>query len=295
MIGSPLAGASATVDEARSPRRRRVLVKVGGATLEDSAQRQALAEDLAAIGDEVDLVVVHGGGPQASALGQRLGIEPVFRAGRRVTDLATLEVVALALVGGVGSELLAALLAAGVRAVSTPVASGRLLRAQRRPKRVVAGEAEPIDFGEVADPGAVDGRLCEALWAGGFVPVLSSLCVDDGGARLNLNADSAARALALGLSVDDVIAVADVPGVFGELGRTETHRAALTPSEARAMIASGAVKGGMIAKLEELVALVEGGVDACWIVGAAEQRPITRALRGEPGLRTRIGMRAEAP
>ncbi len=295
MTGQPPGGVADSAEEPRPPRRRRVLIKVGGATLVDGAARRALAQDLAAIGGGVDLVVVHGGGPQASALGQRLGIEPVFRAGRRVTDPATLDVVALALVGGVGSELLAALLAENVRAVSTPVASGRLLRAKRRPKRLVAGEPEPVDFGEVADPGAVDGSLCEALWHGGFVPVLSSLCVDDGGARLNLNADSAARALALGLGVDDVIAVADVPGVFGELGRPETHRATLTPAEARAMVASGAVKGGMIAKLEELAALVEGGVAACWIVGAAESRPITRALRGEPGLRTRIGLTAEAP
>ncbi len=265
---------------------RRVLVKFGGATLADPRLRAALAADLATIAGDVQLVIVHGGGPQTSALAKRLGLEPEFRAGRRVTDLATLEVAAWTLVGGVATEWLAALLHAGVRAVSTPVASGGLLRSRRRPPRKVSGEAEPIDFGEVADPAGVDPALCEALWAGGFVPVLSSLCVDDQGRRLNLNADTAARALAIGLKVDDVIAVADVPGVFGALGRVETHMPLLHPADVRRLVADGTVSGGMVAKLEEMVEQVDAGVGACWIVGAETEAPIRSALAGGPGLRT---------
>lgn len=268
--------------------KRRVLVKFGGATLADPLLRAALAADLATIAGDVELVIVHGGGPQTSDLARRLGLQPVFRAGRRVTDAATLEVAAWTLVGGVATQWLAALLAAGVRAVATPVASGGLLRATRRPKRVVSGEAEPVDFGEVADPAGVDPALCEALWRGGFVPVLSSLCVDPAGNRLNLNADTAARALAIGLQVTDVIAVADVPGVFGTLGRPETHLPDLQPADVRRLIADQSVGGGMVAKLEEMVEQVEAGVGACWIVGATTPAPISGALRGLPGLRTRV-------
>ena len=265
---------------------RRVLVKFGGATLADPRLRAALAADLAALPADVQLIVVHGGGPQTSALTKRLGLQPEFRAGRRVTDLATLEVAAWTLVGGVATEWLASLLHAGVRAVATPVASGGLVRSVRRPPRLVSGESEPVDFGEVADPAGVDPALCEALWAGGFVPVLSSLCVDDQGRRLNLNADTAARALAIGLAVDDVIAVADVPGVFGTLGRPETHLPKLSPSDVQRLIADGTVSGGMVAKLEEMVEQVDAGVGACWIVGADTPAPISGALAGAPGLRT---------
>jgi acetylglutamate kinase len=270
-------------------RRRRVLVKFGGATLGDPALRARLADDLRAVADaDVDLVVVHGGGPQTSALMRRLGVEPEFRAGRRVTDAATLEIAAWTLVGGVATELLAALLAAGVRAVSTPVASGGLLRSVRRPPRKVSGEPEPVDFGEVADPAGVDAHLLETLWRGGFVPVLSSLCVDGEGRRLNLNADTAARAIAEALAVDDVIAVADVPGVFGDLADPSTHLPELTPEQVRARIEDGTVMGGMVAKLEEMVAQVQAGVGACWIVGAHEPEPISAAVAGRPGRRTRV-------
>jgi acetylglutamate kinase len=274
---------------------RRVLVKYGGATLADAALRATLAEDLAAaVATGAEIVVIHGGGPQTSALSQRLGLHPTFRAGRRVTDAATLEVAAWTLVGGVATEWLASLLAAGVRAVSTPVASGRLLRARRRPPRLVAGSAEPVDFGEVADPVAVDPSLLEALWTGALVPVLSSLCVDDEGRRLNLNADTAARALAVGLRVDDVISVADVPGVFADLDDPGSHLAELDEREVAARIEDGTVSGGMVAKLEEMVAQLRGGVGTCWIVGAREPRPVSGALTGASGLRTRVRLRGEA-
>lgn len=271
-------------------RRRRVLVKLGGATLADPALRRSVAEDLARCAAmDLDLLVVHGGGPQTSALARRLGVEPVFRAGRRVTDAAMLEIAAWTLVGGVATELLAALLAAGVRAVSTPVASGGLLASHRRPPRVVHGESEPVDFGEVADPGTVDATLLEALWKAGMVPVLSSLCVDAAGHRLNLNADTAARALAAGLPVDDVISVADVPGVFRDLADPASHLPSLDAADVAARIADGTVVGGMVAKLEEMVVLLDAGVDACWIVGVHEPAPISGALAGTPGRRTRIG------
>lgn len=273
-----------------SPSRpRRVLVKLGGATLADAELRRSLAADLAASwAGGVDLVVVHGGGPQTSDLAQRLGLTPVFRAGRRVTDAAMLDVVAMSLVGSVATTALAAMLAAGLPAVSTPIASAGLLRARRRPPRQVADTGELVDFGEVADPAGVDPSLCEALWAARMVPVLSSLCVDDEGRRLNLNADTAARALAVGLRVDDAVSVTDVPGVFRDLDDPTSLIATIAPDEVADLIARGVVRGGMIAKLEEQRELVRAGVGAAWIVGAHEAAPVSSALAGLPGRRTRV-------
>jgi acetylglutamate kinase len=273
--------------------RRRVLVKYGGATLADPALRAKLASDLAEVAAAgVELMVVHGGGPQTTALARRLGLEPRMVGGRRVTDEATLEVAAWSMVGGVGSTWLAALLAAGLRAVATPVASGGLLRATRRPPRLLP-TGELLDFGEVADPAGVDPALAVALWAGGFVPVVAPLCVDDAGRRLNLNADTAARALAEGLGVDDVVSVADVPGVFADLADPASHLPELDRAAVAELIASGAVAGGMVAKLEELTRLLDVGVRRCWIVGALEPWPVSAALRGRPGRRTCV--RAESP
>jgi len=268
---------------------RRVLVKYGGAALATAPDRRRLMADLAAVtATDVQLLVVHGGGPQATGLARRLGHEPEFRSGRRVTDAAMLEIVEMSLIGQVGGELLAAALGAGLRAVATPAAAGRFVLGVRRPPRQGAGESEPVDFGLVADAKAVDPHLVEHLWAGGYTPILSSPVVDADGQLLNLNADTLVRSIATAMPFDDVVYVADVPGVFGDLKRPESHLAEIPVSSIADLIDDGVVQGGMIAKLDEIGLVVRGGVGAAWIVGAGDEAPVSMALAGGPGLRTRI-------
>ncbi len=267
--------------------RRNVLVKIGGATLRDPAHRALIAADLARVAaSDVNLLVVHGGGPQATALARDLGIEPDFRGGRRVTDAAMLDVVKRALVGEAGTDLLAACLGAGLRAVGLSASSGRLVTAQRRPPTRVAGVPEPVDFGFVADVAAVDGALLATLWDGGFVPVLSSVVVDAQGQPLNLNADTLVRSLCGALPFDAVCFVADVPGVFGDLADAASHVPELRVDEVPELIERGVVAGGMIAKLTEMSRIVTQGVDTVWIVGLHEPAPVSSALAGRPGRRT---------
>lgn len=268
---------------------RRVLVKYGGAVLASAADRARMMADLAEVAaSDVHLLVVHGGGPQATALARRLGHEPVFRSGRRVTDAAMLEIVEMSLIGQVGGELLASALGAGLRAVATPAAAGGFVLGRRRPPRQVAGEAELVDFGLVADVAAVDPTFIEHLWAGGYTPLLSSPVVDAGGQLLNLNADSLVRAIANAMSFDDVVYVSDVPGVFGDLNRPESHIAAITLAQIAGLISDGTVKGGMIAKLDEIGAIIRGGAASAWIVGRDDVAPVAAALGGRQGRRTRI-------
>ena len=271
---------------------RRVLIKVGGETIAGREDRRRFCEDLAAVRRTgAAVAVVHGGGPQATELGQRLGIESVFRGGRRVTDEATLEVVEMALVGRVGTELLATALGCGLPAVALTAGSGRLVRGVRRPPRRVGGESEPVDFGLVADVEAVDGRLLETLWSGGFVPLLSPLVVDMAGDALNLNADTLCSELASALAFDDVVYVTGVAGVYGQLGDPSSHLAEVGRDEIAGLIERGAVRGGMIAKLEDIGALLDTGVPTVWIVGFDEELPVASALSGAPGLRTAIRRR----
>lgn len=269
---------------------RKILVKVGGETLQDPVDRARLAADLAALGDVPDtrLCVVHGAGPQITRLGERLGLQSTFRAGRRVTDAPMLDAVAMAMGGQVGPALLASLLEVGVRAVATPAASGGLAVGHKRPPKVVAGEPEPVDYGLVADLERVDAALVETLWAGGFVPVLSSLVCDAAGQLLNLNADSLVTGLTGALHFTDVVLVTGVPGVFGDLRDPSTHLPELRAREIPGLIASGAVQGGMIAKLEEVAAILARGAGTVWIVGFQEPRAIAQAVAGGPGLRTRV-------
>ena len=270
---------------------KRILVKVGGETLLAAADRVRLAMDLKQVVDaDVNrrLCVVHGAGPQITALGQRLGLQSTFRAGRRVTDEPMLDAVAMAMCGQVGPALLAACVAAGLPAVSTPAASGGLAVGKKRPPKAVPGETELVDYGLVADLASVDSTLLQTLWNAGFVPLLSSLVSDPHGQLLNLNADSLVTGLTRQLAFSDVVLVTGVPGVFRDLGDPASHLPELRAAEIDGLIASGAVQGGMIAKLQEVQEILARGADTVWIVGFREPGAIADALAGKPGVRTRV-------
>lgn len=267
---------------------RKVLVKVGGETLQDAGDRARLAADLAVACAGSQLCVVHGAGPQITRLAGRLGVPSVMKGGRRVTDAAMLEAVGMAMAGEVGPQLLSACLAAGVPAVSTPACSGRLVVGRKRPPRAVAGEAEPVDFGLVADVAQVEPRLLEALWHVGLVPVLSSLVADDHGQLLNLNADTLVTSLVQAVGFDDVVLVTGVPGVFGDLADPASHLPELDAARIPELIAAGVVTGGMVAKLEEVAAILRQGAERVWIVGFREPSAIAGALSAQPGTRTLV-------
>jgi acetylglutamate kinase len=244
------------------------VVKLGGDVLEEPAL-SALASSLRAPAG-TDVVAVHGGGAQVTALSARLGIGTKMVGGRRITDAATLEVLEMVVAGKLNVELCAALRRAGAPAVGLHAGSG-VVRARRRPPRVVSGGGpDPIDFGLVGDVTGFDRPLLEALLAAGYLPVLSCLGLSDAGEVLNLNADLAASQLAAALGAQALIAVTAVGGVRRDARDPATLIARLTVAEARAAIASGAVSGGMIPKLEEACAAMAAGVGSVQILAPTE-------------------------
>jgi acetylglutamate kinase len=268
---------------------RRVLVKVGGETLLRPEDRQRLAADLRGVWETgAELCVVHGGGPQITQLAEDLGLQSTFVAGRRVTDAGMLRAVGMSLCGEVGPLLLAACLAVGVPAVSTPAASAGGVIGRKRPARRVTGEPQPVDYGLVADIDKASGALVEALWDGGFVPLLSPLVCDRQGQLLNLNADSLVTALTEALHFDDVVLVTGVSGVYRDLRDPASHIPLLTQADLPELLTSGAVQGGMVAKLEEVSTILRRGARQVWIVGYKDEDAITAALTGYAGTRTVI-------
>jgi acetylglutamate kinase len=250
--------------------RARVVVKLGGDVLGGPALALVAGEIAKARAAGARVVVVHGGGPQATELSRRLGLEPRIVGGRRVTDEATLDVMKMVVAGKLNVDLCAALRAAGVDAVGVSGTSG-VIRARKRPPRVVSGGgAEPVDFGFVGDVEGFDLALLEALEAAGRVPVLACLGADEAGGALNINADVVASQLAAALRADALVACTAVGGVRRDKDDPASRLARLTVAEARAAIADGTVQGGMIPKLEEAFAPLEAGVAAVHIVGAGE-------------------------
>jgi acetylglutamate kinase len=244
------------------------VIKLGGDVLEGEALADAAAEIARARAGR-RLLVVHGGGPQVTALARRLGIEANIVGGRRITDDPMLAVVKRVM-SGLNVDLVAALRADGVPAFGVSGASG-VIRAHRRPPRVISGAGDaPIDFGLVGDIDGFDLDVLEALEARDALPVIACLGADASGQVLNINADVVASQLAAAVGAGALVACTAVGGVRRDKDDPATRIPRLTVEEAKAAIANGTVQGGMIPKLEEAFAPLAAGVGAVHIVAPSE-------------------------
>jgi acetylglutamate kinase len=235
-----------------------VTIKLGGIAGRHADALQVVARDAGQ-----DAVVVHGGGNEVADWSRRLGIEPIFRDGLRVTDAATLEVAVAVLAGLVNTRLVAALTAAGRRSIGLTGVDGGLLSLRRRD-----------GLGEVGEVIDVDITLLATLVEAGTLPVVASIGADDHG-LLNVNADEAAGAIAAargGL----LLLCTDVPGV--QRGADVIGR--LAGAEAAAMLADGSASAGMRPKLRAALAAARAGCEVR-IVDGRSAADVERALRGE--------------
>jgi acetylglutamate kinase len=260
-----------------------VVVKLGGEVVA-STHMAAIAADVAemqARGERV--VVVHGGGPQATDLQKKLGQTPQIVAGRRITDADALEVMKMIVAGKVNVDACAALLAAGARPVGLHGASALTVRAVKRPPRVVTGAGpDPIDFGQVGDVTGVNDGLLGLLSGAGYVPVVACLGADEEGHVYNINADIVANRLAIALDAKALVLVSDVPGVLRDVADPSSRIGRLCVADGRKAIADGIVTKGMIPKLEESFAAIAEGVHAVHVVGRLQRGHLAREV-AEPG------------
>jgi acetylglutamate kinase len=233
------------------------VVKIGGRAQGDARLGPALAAvALQDGGSAASLCVVHGGGDEVSAMQRRLGLEPVFKGGRRVTNEAELEIVRMVLSGTINKRLVSMLLSHGVRAAGISGEDAMLFRSRA---------ADPETMGRVGGVVTVDPSIVRQLMADGYVPVISPLArdADASGRGLNVNGDDAAAALAGALAADELVLVADVPGVLD--GNAVIPSLDLEAAEA--LVASGVAAGGMAAKLEAAAAALRAGVARVRISG----------------------------
>lgn len=255
-------------------------MKLGGEVVR-SANLRKVAKDLAALGREGHAIaIVHGGGPQATDLQKRLGQTPKIVGGRRITDEAALEVMKMTVAGQVNVDLCAALVAEGARPIGLHGASSLVVRAEKRPPRVVSGGgSEPIDFGHVGDVVGIDGALLELLLDAGHLPVVACLGADGEGHVYNINADIVASRLASTLRADALLLVTDVPAVLRDVNDGGSRIVRMSIREAKELIDDGTVTRGMIPKLDESFEALGAGVGEIHILGA---RDLARAIE-EPG------------
>lgn len=237
---------------------RTVVVKYGGAAMKDGYLKDKVIRDivfLASVG--VRPVVVHGGGPEINSWLGKLGIEAQFKDGLRVTDAATMDVVEMVLVGRVNKELVSLINRAGGKAVGLCGKDGNLIKARPEGR-------EGIGFvGEVTN---VDVSLIESLSSSGYIPIVSSVAADETGQAYNINADTVAGELAAALGAEKLILLTDTAGILKDYKDPSTLIPKASIQEARQLIETGIVAGGMIPKVSCCVRSLAQGVRAAHII-----------------------------
>jgi acetylglutamate kinase len=235
-----------------------IVIKYGGAAMKDSNLKDKVIRDvvfMACVG--LRPVVVHGGGPEINTWLDKLGIEPQFKNGLRVTDAATMDVVEMVLVGRVNKEIVALINRAGGSAVGLCGIDGDLIRA--RP-------ADEEGVGFVGEVTSVDISIVNSLVNSGHIPVISSVAADEYGQSYNINADTVAGELAAALGAEKMILLTDTAGILRDFKDKSTLIHKLDIQEARQLIEDGVVSGGMIPKVNCCVRSLAQGVRAAHIL-----------------------------
>jgi acetylglutamate kinase len=246
------------------------VVKLGGEVLADAEALDRVAAQLGLLSSlSIRVVVVHGGGPQATALSRQLGQEPTIVAGRRVTDDAALEVAKMVYAGSLNVNLLAALRAHEVQAVGLSGVDGELITARRRPPvKVVddAGVSREVDYGHVGEVDRVDPRVLTTLLDARFVPVVASLAGDGDGNVYNVNADTVAESLAVAVQAQKLLFLTGAPGVLRDRNDSSSLVTFADPDDLATLMAGGAIAGGMRPKVEACIRAATGGVERTHII-----------------------------
>ena len=265
-----IAGLKGALRYVRAYRDQIFVVKLGGDVLADPQALDHVAGQVALLHSlGIHLVVVHGGGPQASTMLRRLGHQPVLVAGRRVTDDAALEVAKMVYPGLLSTELLSALRRHQVQAVGLSGVDADLITAHRRPPQQVTeagGGTRILDYGHVGEIDAVDPRVLHTLLATRFVPVVASLAGDPDGNVYNVNADTVAETLAIAVKAMKLLYLTGAPGVLRDRSDPSSLVTFADPDDLAELLRSGAVEGGMRPKVEACIRAATGGVERTHII-----------------------------
>jgi acetylglutamate kinase len=266
-----------------------ILVKFGGHAMGKADYVNAFAADIALL-DQVGArpVVVHGGGPQIGDMLKKLQIESSFIDGLRVTDEATISVVEMVLAGGINKALVAAIAGAGGRAVGVSGKDGGLLTARKLMAVAKASDSaiqQAVDLGFVGEPSHVDVTVLNALMQHHLIPVVAPVGSGEDGKTYNINADTAAGAIAAALNATRMLMLTDVSGVLDKNGKLISS---LTISQAEALIHDGTVSGGMIPKVKTCIDAVQGGAEGAVIMDGRAPHALLVELFTEHGMGTMI-------
>jgi acetylglutamate kinase len=266
-----------------------LVVKYGGNAMGDPALAELFARDIALLRQVgANPIVVHGGGPQIAAMLEKLSIKSEFVNGLRVTDQATVDVVEMVLAGSINKHIVSQINAAGGFAVGLSGKDGNLILAEKL-HRTVKDEGSNIervlDLGLVGEPKTITPHVLDFFEESDITPVIAPIGLGPNGETLNINADTAAGAIAGAMSAKRLLMLTDIKGVLDENGKLI---AKMSATQARALIKSGVIKGGMIPKVETCLDAIDKGVQAAVIIDGRVPHAVLLELFTEHGAGTLI-------
>ncbi len=257
------------------------VIKYGGNAMVDDELRNSVARDvvlLRFVG--MKPVLVHGGGPEISDVMKRLGKEPTFVNGLRVTDAETMEIVEMVLTGKTNKGIVSQINQHGGKAVGLSGKDANLFIAEK-----AKGD---VDLGYVGKVTKINPEILHALMEDGYIPVISSVAVGAKGESYNINADHIAGELAAAVGAAKIILLTDVRGIYDDIKDENTLRSTLTVREAQGMIDSGKVSSGMIPKVEAAITAVQGGVERAHIIDGTMKYALLMEIFTDTGIGTMI-------
>jgi acetylglutamate kinase len=261
-----------------------LVIKYGGSAMEKADLKEQFARDvllLRLIG--IRPVIVHGGGPQIGAFMKKLGKEPHFVGGMRVTDSETMELVEMVLVGKLNKEIVGLINVHGGRAVGLSGKDANLLRARKRLHRMPDGSS--VDLGLVGEVETVNADVIRLFEDNGLIPVIAPVGVDAHGQSYNINADLVAGEVAAALRAEKLIHLTDVQGISGEDGRLISR---LTKRDAERLIKANVIDGGMLPKVESALRALEGGAAKAHIIDGRVPHAVLLEVFTHEGIGTEI-------
>lgn len=268
-------------------RGRHIVIKLGGSAMEETqAVRQFLTDVIFLESVGTRPILVHGGGKAINKAMDAAGIAPRFVQGRRYTDEATLEIVARVLAGEICQSLVEEIQRQGGDAVGLSYLTMNCLKGRRL---TLAGpKGEQIDLGRVGEVVDIDRDLLLTTCRAGRIPVLPSIALDDRGEKLNVNADTAAAAVARLIQAEKLVFLSDVPGIYLDRNDPGTLQSHLTSARCRELIAQGVIDAGMVPKVEAALEALQAGVGKVHIVDARLPHSVLLEVYSNAGIGTEI-------
>lgn len=268
---------------------KKILIKYGGHAMVDDEAMSSTARDtvlLKYVG--MKPIIVHGGGPEISRSMDKLGKEPEFIQGLRVTDEETMEIIEMVLVGKISTEIVSELIKHDGDAISLSGKDSSLIFAHRKGARKIEGLDEEVDLGLVGEVDCINTDLLDMFVENNYIPVISPIGIAEDGASLNLNADTAAGEVAGAVDAEKLIILTDVPGVLRDPNDPDSLIQKIRISEIPDLIEQGIITGGMIPKIETCVRAIENGVKSCHIIDGRKKHSLLLEIFTTDGIGTMI-------